>query len=1163
MKNPIPPRPKRAWRSALAGLGLLTLSPAPAALAARGQLARQEPAATPCALTVRQQPLAEVLASIEQQTGYRFLVVDQADRLSRRITVEAPHSNLKTVLALVAAQASVQFTVQDKRIVVKAVGQGAAQNTATSAAAPVLVQGRVLDEKGEGLPGVSIRVKDTKTGTITGNDGSYQLNVPTGSTLVFSFVGYMSQQLAVGDKTTYDLVLHEDANSLDEVVVTALGITRDEKALGYANTTVTNEQLTEAKSNNWTDALSGKVAGLNLVRSGGGPAGSNRIILRGESSLAGDNDALIVVDGVVLGGSNRATGTGSSAYLQGESPVDFGTSLNDINPEDIESVTVLKGPASTALYGARGGNGAVIITTKSGQAHKKGIGVTFNSNSAFESISRWPDYQYEYGQGTAGENYYSFGNTADGISTRSTSSAWGPKFNGQSYYQYDPATNAAGAERTPWVAYSDNRKGFFQTGRTFTNTLALDGGTDRTSVRLSLTNLQNQWIIPNTGYDRNTVALSVSQKVTDNLRVSAKANYTNRYSDNLPSTGYNNQTIMYWASLQVPNNNLEWLKDYWLPGSVGITQRYPFSSLVDNPYLIANEMLNKSNRHQLTGNVQVNYAFAKGFNLMLRSAIDYSYEARSQQRPKDTEKYKEGMFRTQNIFSQEINNDFLLQYSRTFKKFETSLSVGGSSLSNRYNKDELRAERLLYPGVFTFANSRDLPIALPYRAEFAVNSFYGLATIAYNKFLYLDLTARKDWSSTLSSANGITSIPLYPSASLSTIVSEILPLPEVVSFAKLRASWARVGSGGTSPYLTSYTYAVATGFPSGLSNPSNIANAGLKPRSTESVELGADLRFWQNRIGLDVAVYRNNTSNQILSVPLDRASGYDRAVLNAGLVRNDGLEVQLNARLLDNAKGLGWRMYGTYTANRNKVVELADSLLTYQLQRGPGGRGSVEARPGGSMGAIYGRGYERAPDGQIVYQNGYPILADGVQYLGSALPKWKASAGTEFSYRQFRLNVLFDSQFGAKAYSMTNAVLAEGGKTKITLPGRYNGIIGDGVIRNPDGTFRPNDVVAENLATYYTAHYGRDNVEANLFRTDFIKLREMRLDYALPPTLLRKLHLTTASLGVYGRDLFILTNWPAFDPEFGTLNDGTIDLGFELGQFPSTRTVGVNLTVGI
>ncbi|HEX8330480.1 MAG TPA: SusC/RagA family TonB-linked outer membrane protein [Hymenobacter sp.] len=1157
MKQTRYPGMGRRWRHAVVGLSLTTLSTAPlAAPAARLTLEQAGPATTPCALTVRQQPLATVLASIEQQTGYRFLYANQADVLAREVSVEAPQSNLSAVLDLLAAQAGVQFTVQGQRILLKP--------GARPAADPKPVKGRVTDAKGEGMPGVSVRIKGTTVGTITDPSGAYELTAEPGNVLIFSFIGFAGQEATVGDNSTYDVALREDVTGLDEVVVTALGIKREERALGYSVTQVSNAQLTEAKSNNWTDALSGKVAGLNLVKSGGGPAGSNKIILRGESSLAGDNEALIVVDGVVLGGSNRNTGNGSSAYLQGESPVDFGTSLNDINPEDIESVTVLKGPGATALYGARGGNGAVVITTKSGRARKKGIGVTFNSNAAFDQISRWPDYQYEYGQGAVGENYYSFGATADGPSTRSTSSAWGPKFDGQSYFQYDPATHTGGTERTPWVPYENNRKGFFETGKTFTNTISLDGGTDRTAVRLSLTNLQNTWIIPNTGYDRNTVALSASQKITDRLQVSTKVNYTNRSSDNLPSTGYNNQSLMYWLMFQVPNGNLDWLKNYWAPGSEGLLQRYPFSSLVDNPYLITREMLNKANRNALTGNVQVNYKFTNDLNLMVRSALDYSYEARSQQRPKDTEKYKEGMFRTQNIFSQEMNHDFLLQYAHKFGRFETSVSGGGSALRNRYNRDELRAERLLYPQVFTFANSRDLPVALPYRAEFAVNSFYGLATLGYNNFLYLDLTARQDWTSTLATATSTKNTDFfYPSASLSTVLSQVLPLPEFVSFAKLRGSWSQVGSGTTTPYLTSYTYAVATGFPSGLSNPSAIANEGLRPRRTESVELGADVRFLRNRIGLDVSVYRNNTYDQILQVPVDRASGYNFATLNAGLVRNQGLEIQANGQVLVNPQGFSWKVLGTFTANRNQVVELADSLLTYQLQRGPGGRGSVEARPGGSMGAIYGRGYERAPDGQILYQNGYPVLGTEIKYLGNALPQWKASAGTEFSYKQLRLNVLFDGQFGAKAFSLTHAVLAEQGKSKNTLPGRYNGIVGNGVIRNADGTFRPNDVVAENIPNYYLAHYGRDNVEANLFRTDYIKLREMRLDYALPATLLGKLKLTQASIGVYGRDLFIFTNWPAFDPEFGTLNDGTIDLGFELGQFPSTRTMGINLTVGI
>ncbi|MGV3538844.1 MAG: SusC/RagA family TonB-linked outer membrane protein, partial [Rufibacter sp.] len=812
-----------------------------------------------------------------------------------------------------------------------------------------------------------------------------------------------------------------------------------------------------------------------------------------------------------------------------------------------------------------GANGAIIITTKSGKSREKGIGVTINSNTAFETISRWPDYQYEYGQGVNGDNYYSYNATEDGPSTRSTSSAWGPKFDGQMFYQYDPVTRTTGAVRTPWVAYENNREDFFQTGKTFTNSVTLDGGTDRTTARFSFTNLKNDWIIPNTGYNRNTVALSASQKVTDKLRISTKINYTNKYSDNLPSTGYNNQSLMYWLMFQVPNADLNWLKQYWVPEREGVLQNFPFSSLVDNPYLIANEMLNKSDRHTITGNVQANYDFTKHLSLMIRTAIDYSYEARSQQRPMDTEKFKQGMFRTQNIFSQEINSDFLLRYGREIgDKFDFSVSVGGSRMTNRYNKDELRADQLSYPNVFTFANSAVVPLAFPYRADFAVNSVYGLATFGYNEWLFLDLTARQDWASTLATPGVERDLGFfYPSVSVSTVLSELIPMPDAVSFVKLRGSVAGVGSGSTRPYQTSFTYATEAGFPGGLSNPSTIANPELDFMYTQSYEFGADLRFFKRRLGIDVSVYRSSTFDQILPVPIDRSSGYSYATLNAGEVQNQGIEIQLNGNPVKNAKGFNWDITGTFTANRNKVVELADSLLTYQLQRGPGGRGSVEARPGGTMGDIYGRGYLRAPDGQIIYENGYPLLADEMILLGNAMPKWRASLGNQFRYKQFSVNILFDGQFGAKAYSLTHSVLAEQGKLKKTIPGRYNGIIGNGVIQNGDGSFRPNDVIAEDIWTYYTAHFGRDNVEGNLFKTDYIKLREARIDYNIPTNLLQRIKLQRASIGIYGRDLFMITKWPAFDPEFGTMNNGTIDAGFELGQFPATRTMGVNLTIGI
>lgn len=1030
------------------------------------------------------------------------------------------------------------------------------------------VKGRVTaKDDGSTLPGVTILANGKPVG-VTNANGDFQVSVETGTVLTFQYIGFLAQNVTITkSEENFAVVMANDNKQLSEVVVTALGIERDEKALGYAVSQVKGEEITNAISNNWTDALSGKVAGLNMIKSGGGPAGSNKIILRGENSLDGNSEALIVVDGVIISGSSgRMTGTGSGSYLGGDSPVDFGTGLGDINPEDIESVSVLKGPGAAALYGARGANGAIIITTKSGRTTQKGLGVTVNSNTSLGTISRWPDYQYEYGQGASGQDtWYSYNASEDGANTRSTSSAWGPRFDGQMYYQYDPTTQTRGEERTPWVPYKNNRKDFFETSKTFNNSVTIEGGNDRTSARLSFTNLQNSWIIPNTGYTRNTVALSLNQKVSDKLQLATKVNYTNKYSDNLPSTGYNNQTIMYFIRGVVPNADIDWFKDYWLPGQEGLAQTRPFSSLLDNPYLQAYEMLNKSNRNGVVGNVSATYNFTENLSILLRTAMDFSYEERSQQRPKNTQKFADGMFRTQSIFAQEVNSDFLVRYKQPLSaKFESDFSVGGSRMHNRYVRESLHANRLLYPGIYSFANSKDIPVAYPFRSQYAVNSLYGMAQFSFDNFLFLDFTARNDWTSTLATPTSTKNTSFfYPSVNLSTSLSDIIQMPRAISFAKLRGSWSQVGSGGTTPFLTAYTY-VSEPFPSGLSNPSAIANENLRPLLTNSIEFGADVRFFQSRLGLDVSVYQNNTRNQIFVVPVDRATGYSGVVLNSGLVQNRGLEVQANAALIKKKNGLNWTMFATYATNLNKVVELADSIDTYVMSTGPANRGSVEARPGGRMGALYGLGYERAPDGQIVYNElGYPILAQTAQYLGNTTPLWRASIGNEFRYKQFRLNVLFDGQFGGVAYSLTHAVLAEEGKLTKTLPGRYNGIIGNGVIMNGDGSYRPNDVMATNMQAYYSEHFKRDNVESNTFSTDFIKLREMRFDYVLPKGLLDKVRLQRASVGVYGRDLFMFTHWPAFDPEFGTLGDGEISAGFEIGQFPSTRTFGLNLTVGI
>ena len=1012
---------------------------------------------------------------------------------------------------------------------------------------------------------VSVQVKGTARGTTSNENGSFTIDVSPNETLVFSSVGYQASELRVRNQSNITVALTPTSGELEGVVVTALGITRKEKALGYAVSDIKGEELTEAMSNNWSNALTGKVAGLNMLKSGGGPAGSNKIILRGENSLSGGGEALIVVDGVIISGSSgRQTGTGSGSYLQSDSPTDFGTSVNDINPEDIESVTVLKGPGASALYGARGANGAIIITTKSGKPIKKGLGVTFNSNASFETVSRWPDFQYEYGQGAGGQDtWYSYNATVDGPSTRSTSSAWGPKFDGQKYFQYDPVTRTTGKERTDWVPYTNNRKAFFETAKTFTNSVTVEGGNANTSARLSITNLNNSWIVPNTGYKRNTIALSVNQKISDKLTIASKINYTNRISDNLPSTGYNNQTIMYFIRGLTPNMNMDWFKEYWVPGQENIAQTRPFSSLLDNPYLQAYEMLNKSNRNGVIGNISATYNITKDLSIMGRASLDFSNEARSQQRPFQTQKFAEGMYRTQNIFAQEINTDFLVRYNKEIDdKFSTNFSFGGSRMHNRYIRDELRADKLLYPGVFNFANSKNVPQAFPYRAEYAVNSLYGLVQFAYNDFLYLDITGRNDWSSTLATPTSLgNSSFFYPSVNLSAVLSDAFTMPAYVSLFKVRGSWSQVGSGGTNPYQTAYAYN-STLFPSGLANPSVIANPDLTYLMTTSIELGADLRFFNNRLGLDVAVYQNNTHDQIANIPVDRASGYSATVLNSGTVQNKGLEIEFNGNPIKNKRGLNWTVFGTYTRNVNKVTELAEGIDVMVLSTGPANRGSIEARIGGSMGDLYGLGYEMSPDRQVIYNNlGYPLLSQTLKYLGNTMPDWKGSIGTEVKYKRFSLNVLFDGQFGAVGYSLTHSVLAEEGKLKKTIPGRYNGIIGNGVVLGADGKYTPNETIATNIQAYYSAHFTRDNIEANTFSTDFIKFREARLDFSLPPAILNKIKFQKATIGIYGRDLLIFTNWPSYDPEFGTLNNGDINAGFEIGQFPPTRNLGVNLTV--
>lgn len=1037
----------------------------------------------------------------------------------------------------------------------------------------VTIKGVVLDDQdGSPLPGVGITDSQKKGLGVTNARGEFSITVPKGTQVQFSFIGSATEtRTFTANQTGVSIRLKPENKALTEVVVTALGIKREEKSLGYSATTVSGTQLTDAPAANWTDALAGKVAGLNLTKNSG-PTGSNKIILRGENNLTGDNEALIIIDGVVASSSSKRTGASSGgAYAtSGDNlPTDFGSGLNDLNPEDIESVTVLKGPGAAALYGQRGANGAIIITTKSGNVNKKRAAVSFTHNTVFDQINRTLDRQSEFGQGTEGVSYYSWGASADGGSVSGTSSAWGAPFGGgQMYYQYDPVTKKQGTVRTPWISYGDPLHDFFRIGNDVSNSASVDGTLGTTTLRASINHGENSWIVPNTGYERTSAQISANAKLTQKLSLNLKAIYNNKFSDNLPGTGYGNQSLMYWYIFSQPNINVDWYKDYWQPGFENERFSNLTTSFPEGPYAITEQYLNGQRRNGIIGNAQANYKFTKELSLMVRGSIDKSRDKREQKRPWDAagNKFAQGSYRVQNIDVEEVNADFMLQYNKNLSKdVKMNVNLGGSMLKNRYYREELRADGLKVPAIYSLDNALNQIISLPDTARYNINSFYGSAAFGYKNYLYLDITGRQDWNSVLATPSRTDNVGFfYPSANISFIASDYFKLPKSVSFAKLRFSASQVGSGLTTPYRTAYNYGVAAGgiYGDAVQNPGTLPNFNLKPLKTTTYELGADVRLFKSRLGFDIALYAGNTKNQILSRRVDPASGYTNQIVNVGRVDNQGIEIAVNGKPIAKKNGFNWSSNITFSANTNEIKELADS--SFVLRGGPLGNGQIVAKVGGSMGDIYGWGYQRSPDGQIIFNaEGNAEITNEVIHLGNALPKFKIGFQNSFNYKGFNLSTLFDAQVGAVAHSLTFSRMAASGKNTVTLPGRYNGIIGNGVQSNGDGTYRPNDVIAVDIDNYYNSIYGSEQAEGSIFSTDFIKFREATLGYTFKKRVLETLGVSRLSLSVYGRNLFIWTPWPAFDPEFGTLSGGDITTGFEIGQLPSTRSFGVRLVLGV
>lgn len=1019
------------------------------------------------------------------------------------------------------------------------------------------IKGKVQSADGY-LPGASILIKGTSRGSTTDANGDFTLTSPANATLVVSFIGYKTLEIPVGSKTVFDIMLENDATQFNEIVVTALGIAREKKALGYAVQEVSGKTLTQARETNLVNSLSGRLAGVQITNSNGAPGSSSRMIIRGASSIGSNNQPLFVVDGVPVDNSNFGSGTG----------IDYGNAAASINPDDVESINVLKGPSAAALYGSRGANGVVLITTKSGKG-TKGIGVSVNSNTAFESPFRLPEWQNEYGQGAAGQFTYvdgKGGGKGDGVDE-----SWGPRLDGRLIAQFDSPIAADGTRTpTPWIAHPDNVDKFFETGRTLTNSVAVTGSNDKADFRLAFTNLDQTGILPNTNYKRRTVSLNAGWNLTSKLSIRATGNYIKDGSDNRNNFGL----YFIWFGRQV---DMDKLKAYKKPGSI---YQYNWNdNYWTNPYYLLNESTRANEKDRLYGNFSATYKFADWLSLTARTGTDF-YEDRRKTKSAARQAIigtsaLYDAYNEEQIFVRESNSDFLLNATHKFGDFDITANIGGNHRTNYAQRNYMGATELAIPRVYNFGNSRQKLVGENSYIKKTVNSLYAAANLGFRNYLFLDLTARNDWSSTLPSNNRSY---FYPSAAVSAIVTDIFDIKSsVLSFAKIRAGVAQVGN-DTDPYrlVSTYKYENAWGSTPSLSENNAMLNANLKPEITSSYEIGADIRLWHNRVGLDVTYYNKVSKNQILDVNISNATGFLSKLLNAGKIKNSGIEIQLTATPVKLDK-FSWDIGLNWAKNNNKVVALDGGLTTYQLNTSYNSltqatssnsfRGlSVEARVGQPYGTFFGKGFLRAPDGQIVYDSqGYPMIDPVSRVLGSFTPNWIGGISNTFTYKGFSLSTLVDMKQGGDIFSQSINIGRYTGVLKETTFGREDGVVGQGVV-NIGTSAAPEYVPNEKRISseeYHHKYYLLTNNENTIFDASYIKLREVKLTYMISGKVFNKLPFRDIAISIVGRNLALLkSNLPHIDPETSYYNDGNLQ-GIENGQIPTTKTMGFNISFNL
>ena len=1035
-------------------------------------------------------------------------------------------------------------------------------------------------EDGESLPGVNVVVVDLTIGTITGINGEYSIEVPADAqSLEFSYVGFESQIIAIGNQTVIDVALLLSTVALDEVVVTALGIEREKKALGYSAQELGEDELAAARELSVTRYLTGKVAGVQVTNTAAGTGGSSNVTIRGNSSITGSNQPLYVVDGVPI--INQPIGAGNGNW--GET--DYGDGISDINPEDIESVNVLKGPNASALYGSRGANGVIVITTKSA-SKRKGATVEVNSNFSIENINLYPKLQNKYATGYEGTNIYGSlfeipegsGQWYENMPTWHGGDNWGPPLDGRRtvvnpwVYPGDPLST--------WTLVpqpKDNTKQFYQTGFVNSNTLAISGGDAKTSGRLSFGNVYQKGIIGDHKVTKYNLSLSGNSQVNKWLRFDGRFNYIRTNGSQRPSLGSDyaniNRLATSYLARYVP---LDFIKEYY--ETTGEAGRWP--GLAENPFFMLNEYKNNDYRDRIIGYASTTVQFTDWLSLMGRVGIDLHTEHHNKTYPVGSYSgtNRRGRILIDMIHYRDLNADLMLTANKQLSEnFYGSLTMGASLLTQRRDTEHMDARNLKAPGVYSITNAQDLRPE-NYLWEKEMQSVYFMGQLAYKNWLFLDVTGRNDWSSAL----GVGEYSFfYPSVGLSWVFSDALNINNnILSFGKARISWAQVGN-DSDPYLTKrgYTSYTTSYLGQGFASKSGtLPLYNLKNELTESWEVGGDLRFLQNRIGIDVTYYNGHTTNQILPITVSTTSGYSTVIINAGKVSNKGIEAVLNLTPVNLANSFRWDIAFNYAKNTNNVNELAPGIETYLLAEAPTSGLDVYANPGEPYGNIYGYATKRSPDGRYIINSAGAYQREAsISPLGNITPDWIGGLNNTFMFKGFSLNVLIDFVQGGDIISDTYYYQMRSGTGEFTEVGRrpqdtddegnqlpYITAL-DGVVEitDADGNvtgYEENTNLVDGQTIYAHRTWGGPT-DWFVFDGSYINLREVMLSYRFQPSLLDKTPFYGITLTLVGRNLLYLQNNLAdygVSPEAPPNTSGGAQ-GLESFAIPTTRTFGLNV----